>query len=66
MLWGDVSEKTSFQLMMDLKKVQKQGRDERMQEDYPTSAKTRSKCSVVFLSSFISGWCLYLFWSNPT
>ena len=24
---------------MELKKVQKQGRDERMQEDYPTSAK---------------------------
>ena len=30
--------KTSFQLGMGLKKGQKQGRDERTQEDYPTSA----------------------------
>ena len=31
--------KTSFQLRMELKKGHKQGRDEGMQEDYPTSAK---------------------------
>ena len=31
--------KTPFQLGMGPKKGQKQGRDERMQEDYPTSAK---------------------------
>ena len=31
--------KTSFQLRMELKKGQKQSRDERTQEDYPTSAK---------------------------
>ena len=31
--------KTSFHLGMGLKKGQKQGRDERMQKDYPTSAK---------------------------
>ena len=30
--------KTSFQLGMGLKKVKKQGRDEKTQEDYPTSA----------------------------
>ena len=30
--------KTSFQVRMDQKKVQKQGGDERTQEDYPTSA----------------------------
>ena len=30
--------KTSFQLRIGLKKGQKQGRDERMQEDYCTSA----------------------------
>ena len=30
--------KTVFQLMMDLKKGQKEDRDERIQEDYPTSA----------------------------
>ena len=35
-----VSVKLDFKLGMDLKKVQKQGRDERMQEDYPTSHKT--------------------------
>ena len=29
--------KTSFQVRMGLKKVQKQGRDERTQEDYPTT-----------------------------
>ena len=30
--------KTEFQVAMDLKRVQKLGRDERMQEDYPTTA----------------------------
>ena len=30
--------KTSFQVGMDLKTVQKQGRDERTQEDYPVFA----------------------------
>ena len=30
-------EKTSFQVGVDLQTVQKQGRDENMQEDYPTS-----------------------------
>ena len=33
-----VSAKLSFQVGMDLNKVQKQGRDERIQKDYPTSA----------------------------
>ena len=34
-----VPAKLHFNQGMDLKKVQKQGRDERNQEDYPTSAK---------------------------
>ena len=33
---------------MELEKVQKQGRDERMQEAYPTSAKIHSIYRVVF------------------
>ena len=35
--------KTSFQLKMDLKKGQKQGRDESTQEDYMTSAKVKTQ-----------------------
>ena len=33
---------------MGLKKVQKQGKDERTQEDYQTSAKVHSRCTLVF------------------
>ena len=40
--------------LMELKKGQKQGRDERTQEDYWTSAKIHSRCPVVFLLSFIN------------
>ena len=36
--------RTSFQLRMNLKKGQKQDRNERTQKDYPTSAKLHSKC----------------------
>ena len=46
---------------MDLKKGQKQGRDERMQEDYSTSAKIHSGRRVVFLRSFISALFLSFF-----
>ena len=46
--------KSSFQVGMDLEKVHKQGRDVRTQEDYLTSAKIHSRCSVVFLCSSIS------------
>ena len=53
--------KTSFQVGMDLKKVQKQGRDERTQEDYPKSAVYFCRCRVVFLRSFISTLFLYFF-----
>ena len=55
--------KTWFQLGMELKKLQKQGRDERTQEDYPTSAVyfCRCTCRVVFLCSFISALFLYFF-----
>ena len=49
---------TLFQVGMDLKKVQKQGRDERTQEHYPTSA-------VYFLHSFISALFLYSFQVYP-
>ena len=50
---------------MELKKVQKQGRDERTQEYYPTSAKIHSRCRVVFLRSFISALFLYFFQLHP-
>ena len=46
--------KLDFKLGKELKKVQKQGRGERTQEDYPTSAKIHSRCRVVFLRSFTS------------
>ena len=46
--------KTLFQLRMALKNGQKQGRGERMQEDYPTFAVYFCSCRVVFLRSFIS------------
>ena len=46
------------------KKVQKQGRDERTQEDYPTPAKIQRRCRVVFLHSFISALFLYFFFSS--
>ena len=52
--------RTSFQLRMRLKKVQKQGRDERTQEDYPTSAMYFLLMTwVVFLRSLISALFLY-------
>ena len=57
--------KTWFQVGMELKKVQKQGRDERMQEDYLTSAKKNTRCRVVFLRSFISALFLYFFQLHP-
>ena len=60
-----VSLKLDLKLGMELKKVQKQGRDERTQEDYPTSAKVHSKCRVVFLRSFISTLFLYFFQLHP-
>ena len=50
---------------MDLKKVQKQGRDERTQEGYPTSVKIHSICQVAYLCSFISALFLY-FISGPS
>ena len=51
---------------MELKKVQKQGRDEKTQEDYRTSAVYFCRCRVVFLRSFISALFLYFFSSIPT
>ena len=60
-----VSVKLDFKLGMELKKVQKQGRDERTQEDYPTSAKIHTRCRVVFLRSFISALFLYFFQLLP-
>ena len=50
---------------MDLKKGQKQGIDERTQEDYPTSAKIHSRCRIVFLHSFISAFVSVLY-SGPS
>ena len=50
---------------MEPKKVQKQGRDERTQEDYPTSGVYFCRCRVVFLRSFISALFLYFFWLHP-
>ena len=37
---------------MELRKGQKQGRDERMQKDYQTSAKILNRCPIVLLCSF--------------
>ena len=51
---------TSFNLGMGLKKVQKQGRDERTQEDYPAVYFFRCKV-VVFLRFFITALFLNLF-----
>ena len=53
--------KTSFQSRMELKKGQKQGRDEGTQEDYPTSAVYFCRCQVVLLRSFISALFLSFF-----
>ena len=50
---------------MEPKKVQKQGRDERTQEDYPTSSVYFCRCKVVFLRSFISALFLYFFRLHP-
>ena len=50
---------------MGLKKVQKQGRDERTQEDYPTSGVYFRRCWVVFLRSFISALFLSFFQAHP-
>ena len=60
-----VSIKLDFKLGMELKKVEKQGRDERTEEDYPTSAKIHTRCRVVFLRSFISALFLYFFQLHP-
>ena len=57
--------KTSFQLGIGLKKGQKRGRDEKTQEDYPTSAVYFRRCRVVFLRSFISALFLYFFQPHP-
>ena len=57
--------KTRFQVGMYLKKVQKQGRDEKTQKHYPTFAKIHSRCRVVFLRSFISTSFLYYFQVHP-
>ena len=57
--------KTSFQVGMDLKNVQKQGRVERTQEDYPASAKITQQMPGSLLRSFISA--LFLsFFSGPS
>ena len=52
---------TSFTLRMELNKGQKQGRDERTQEDYPTSAKNTQQMQSSLLASFISA----LFQAHP-
>ena len=57
--------KTWFEVGMEPEKVQKQGRDERTQEDYPTSGVYFCRCRVVFLRSFISALFLYFFRLHP-
>ena len=44
--------KISFQVGIGLKKVQKQGRGERMQEDYPTSARNMQQMLGSLLAFF--------------
>ena len=75
---GKSSCKTSFQVGIALKKVKKQGRDERTQEDYGMMAAKKvkkstlhllhihSRCSVVVLCSFIPALCLYFYRPIPT
>ena len=41
-LGGKISEKTSFQVGMELGKVQKQGRDEKASRTYPTTKQASS------------------------
>ena len=65
LLGKKVSVKLDSKLGKELKKVQKQGRDERTQEDYPTSAKIHTRCRVVFLRSLISALFLYFFQLLP-
>ena len=50
---------------MELEKVQKQARDERTQEEYPTSGVYFCRCRVVFWHSFISALFLYFFQPHP-
>ena len=59
--------KTSFQVGLDQKKVQKQDRDERTQENYPTctSAVYFCRCRVVFLRFFVSALFRYIFQVHP-
>ena len=59
-LWNFISSRDGAE------KSTEQGRDERTQEDNPTSAKIHSRCRVVFLRSFISALFLYFFSSIPT
>ena len=65
---GKILCKTSFQIGMDLRKVQRQGRYERTQKEYPTSAKVQSmrRCRVVFLHFFHLCLVSALFRSIPT
>ena len=42
---------------MDLKKLQKPGRKERMQEDYPTSAKKFTACRSRVYKRYTAAWC---------
>ena len=56
---------TSYHLRIELIKGQKQGRDERTQQEYPTSVAHLWKCRVVFLCSFISALFLSFFQGHP-
>ena len=60
-----VSLKLDFKLGKELKIVQKRGRDERTQEEYPTSGVYFCRCRVVFLRSFVSALFLYFFQLLP-
>ena len=56
---------TSFQLVIDLKKVQKQGRDERMQEDYLIFAKNTQQMCSSLLAFFSCQPCFCTFQAQP-
>ena len=56
--------KTSFLLGMGLRKGQKQGRDERTEDDYLTAAKIHSRCRVFF--AFFHLPFLYILYSGPS
>ena len=60
-LGGKCINKNFLQLGMGMRKGQKQGRQERTQEDYPTSAKSTQQMSGSLLAFFHLQYALFVF-----